>query len=949
MEGLRWRRACLFGAVRRTPMTTGAMFVGRVGALAVALGVGMAVTSTQSSAWARPDSPSDTDTKPHRIHSHHETNASDSTPDKDSATESDPTSGPDPASAATTTTRRPPRLRIHEFGSPNLVGRDESRDDTVAPNLTQSRSNVPRPRHVFAPRPNDTAPEPTTLATSKTSTPPMLPTPHQELKSAVKHTITSFAQKAEAVSTPPFVEPRTSVVESVVPATQRQAALVAPAPATGVAAFNALPATIVKTISSVANIVLGSLASPKPGVPQDSPVMWAVLAVVRREFFNQTPEIKSAVSEPNSEGKITISLNQTDGDGDKLNYTATTNGDKGTVAVNADGHTLTYTPKPGATGTDTVTVTASDATTPHIHGLPGLINALSFGRLGDAGHTATTTVTVTLNTPPELSLTADEPDDTGEVTVTAVATDADHNPLTLTITQPAGAKGTVGTPTLVDASTGTYAIVYTPSEQARHAAAGATAPQTDSFTVTITDGHGGTVTKTATVTIDPQNTDPNFVEVKDRSTDSDGTVTGTVVFADTDMDAVTYSGTGKTGKGSVVVDAGGAFTYTPDAGQRFIAAFASGAYTDTFTVTAADGHGGTSTTDVTVTITPAEITASNAQEALTAAQAAIAADTAALAEAQAAFSETLQQYLASHPQQSDDTQLAAFTALDAATDPGSTLSPEDLMRLNAQAQLIAAAANSGAGTIELTAAVNGARVVGQEGTSLPPDLVMDEQFAKLKAQQADVDKRKDDLQAALNASAEAQAQIVSQTANGPVYQKVSYTVNADHSVSGQIYFVGAPDNDPIKIYGTGIDGSYYYFDESGNSGGKFFIPAPTSSSYSSTVTVTAYAVDKYENPTQVTVTLDRSTPTVPPSVIPPGASSLGTYAGFGQSLQSGYNSASAKYEEAEAQHQMALEQQNAELIAATQQARNDINSQLTAILSGMSANQAAFVTAINQV
>src|SRR5262249_42640600 len=158
------------------------------------------------------------------------------------------------------------------------------------------------------------------------------------------------------------------------------------------------------------------------------------------------------------------------------------------------GNTILYTPNPGATGTDTVTVTATEASADNIHGLSGLINALSFGVFGDAGRTATTTVTVHLNTPPKLS------------------------------------------------------------------------------------------------------------SISDPETDANGTVTATVAVTDPDGDAVTYSVPAKTARGTVGIDTAGKYTYTPDAGQRYIADATAAPYTDSFTVTASDGHGGTNSQDVTVTI-----------------------------------------------------------------------------------------------------------------------------------------------------------------------------------------------------------------------------------------------------------------------------------------------------------------------------------------------------------
>ena len=282
-------------------------------------------------------------------------------------------------------------------------------------------------------------------------------------------------------------------------------------------------------MTNLVTTVLASFVTPAPGTPAEPPLLWAVLAYVRRQFFNETPTITPTVSKPDALGNITISLSETDADGDRLMYSAT-DGNKGNVLFNADGHSFTYVPHEGQIGTDTVAITATDATNPHIHGLPGLINALSFGLLGDSGHTTKTSVTVQLNTPPTLSASPGTPDQaTGKLTVTVVATDPDQNPLTPSVTQPAAGTGAVSAPVLVDATTGTY----TPSDTARHTVSADTATDTDkfdSFTVSVSDGHGASLSRTVEVTIAPDNDAPAFSTVTTTTDVFTGKVTGTVTF-----------------------------------------------------------------------------------------------------------------------------------------------------------------------------------------------------------------------------------------------------------------------------------------------------------------------------------------------------------------------------------------------------------------------------------
>ena len=60
-------------------------------------------------------------------------------------------------------------------------------------------------------------------------------------------------------------------------------------------------------------------------------------------------------------------------------YTAT-GGTKGDVTLNPDGHSFTYTPRAGEIGTDTITVSVTDATNAHFTDVR-TDQRLSFGRL----------------------------------------------------------------------------------------------------------------------------------------------------------------------------------------------------------------------------------------------------------------------------------------------------------------------------------------------------------------------------------------------------------------------------------------------------------------------------------------------------------------------------------------------------------------------------------------
>ncbi|WP_159675653.1 Ig-like domain-containing protein, partial [Andreprevotia sp. IGB-42] len=170
------------------------------------------------------------------------------------------------------------------------------------------------------------------------------------------------------------------------------------------------------------------------------------------------------------------------------------------------------------------------------------------------------------------------PEDT-PVSGTLVATDVDGDALSFV-------KGT-------DPAHGTVTVdingnwTYTPANNYNGA---------DSFTVTVSDGKGGSDTVTVNVGVTPVNDAPVG---KDESitTRQDTPFNGSVTGTDADGDTLTFklATGGDPAHGTVTVNANGSYTYTPAAGYN-------GA--DSFNVTVDDGHGGTSTLTVSVGISP---------------------------------------------------------------------------------------------------------------------------------------------------------------------------------------------------------------------------------------------------------------------------------------------------------------------------------------------------------
>ncbi|WP_109789764.1 PQQ-dependent sugar dehydrogenase [Mycolicibacterium agri] len=167
------------------------------------------------------------------------------------------------------------------------------------------------------------------------------------------------------------------------------------------------PTAAVDTAQRAVTTVLTTLddTAPAPATPAPStpPVTltdvlgWA-WREISRTFFNQSPTIgyTPATNKVLPDGAIEGYLHTNgvrDPDSERLTYTAT-DPSHGDVVVHPDG-TFTYTPDDTFVGSDSFVVTISDARDGfHIHGLSGLVNLLTFGLLGESGHTVTKTINV---------------------------------------------------------------------------------------------------------------------------------------------------------------------------------------------------------------------------------------------------------------------------------------------------------------------------------------------------------------------------------------------------------------------------------------------------------------------------------------------------------------------------------------------------------------------------
>ncbi|WP_254503876.1 tandem-95 repeat protein, partial [Pseudomonas triclosanedens] len=162
-----------------------------------------------------------------------------------------------------------------------------------------------------------------------------------------------------------------------------------------------------------------------------------------------------------------------------------------------------------------------------------------------------------------------------------VANDVDHDTLSYAV-KTGTAHGTL----TVDSATGAY--TYTP----KHDYNGP-----DSFTVTVSDGRGGSVDSVVNINVTPVNDAPVFTSAATLTTAEDNAKSGQLTATDADGDTITFAlkTGGNAQHGNVVVNANGSFTYTP--GKDYNGP-------DSFTVLANDGHGGITEQVIDVNVTP---------------------------------------------------------------------------------------------------------------------------------------------------------------------------------------------------------------------------------------------------------------------------------------------------------------------------------------------------------
>jgi VCBS repeat-containing protein len=300
----------------------------------------------------------------------------------------------------------------------------------------------------------------------------------------------------------------------------------------------------------------------------------------------------------------------------KSSNAATITGSKGTLTIGSDG-SYSYAANSDATsGDDEFTYTLTD---------------------GTSISTATLTISVTevANNAPTITAQTDvagavteitdgaSGEGTNDLTDTGSFTIADLDNDSVSVSTAEGTTDAVGgsflgalTATVADDTddgSGQINWTYTVADaDVEYLEAGETV--TETFTVTVSDGNGGTVDQTVTVVITGANDAPTANN--DTINVAAGTpATGNVITSsDTDLDgdSLTVSaiaegdvGSPITGTyGTFTLNSGGSYTYTVDTLNADVIAWQSGdpALTETFTYTVSDGNGGTNTATITVNV-----------------------------------------------------------------------------------------------------------------------------------------------------------------------------------------------------------------------------------------------------------------------------------------------------------------------------------------------------------
>jgi beta-glucosidase/6-phospho-beta-glucosidase/beta-galactosidase len=357
-----------------------AAYVGRVGGLAVALGVGAALFTGTATAWAGPSG----------TESSSEHSSESSTESSTTSAETSPSATDSLDTPAASDKKDPPESSVSAAtvtvtnGDTTATDESSSEPDAAETEVAGEVAARPQAKKSVAP-----AAETVTTPVSKIAA------------AEVKVKASSFVAQPESNDETPQVSSRLAV-QSLAVASEPAAPSLRPWPT----AFD--PTTVVTyvtgLVTSLVNAVLSPFAAGGPALPSD-PSPWALLAWVRRELFNESPRLTPVINPQTTTGLITGNVGAVDPDGDPLTYTVIgrpQNG--GTLEIDQAGN-FTYRPMNAMAavgGVDQFTVVVSDeAAGFHVHGPLGLLKLVPIlGNFINPGGGDAVAQTITVNVDP---------------------------------------------------------------------------------------------------------------------------------------------------------------------------------------------------------------------------------------------------------------------------------------------------------------------------------------------------------------------------------------------------------------------------------------------------------------------------------------------------------------------------------------------------------------------
>jgi YVTN family beta-propeller protein len=307
-------------AAYRLARTRYATYIGRVGALAVALGIGTAVATSPGVAWATPDGDSST-TSDSSATSTGDADTSDTTSTADSSLSSPPSSTVSDSNTATgtetttptgtTTQTSPSQTTVTTTTGPEVTfsssGGATTSDDTTETDSTTASAPPPEvPESAVSTQDAQRLQVDATIANPverqlDSDGQSTLPTPRRftsspesELTPVTEPVPLTTASEDSAMSAR-FAVVATDLQRDAAPTTALSTAsqqTFSPPAADPVTSLLAIPGTLI----SLATGLLAPFLAPGPAVPAEPPMLWAVLAWVRRQF---TKDFANYTSVPN--------------------------------------------------------------------------------------------------------------------------------------------------------------------------------------------------------------------------------------------------------------------------------------------------------------------------------------------------------------------------------------------------------------------------------------------------------------------------------------------------------------------------------------------------------------------------------------------------------------------------------------------------------------------------